>query len=138
MRPPLQLPGWENPTGEGIGYPLQYFWVSLMAQLVKNLPAMRKTWVGKIPWKRAWQPTPVFWPGAFHGLLQSMGWQKVDHDRTTFTSMHFYPKAMPRLKAVWGMSFFFYVFAYLIWFLPQHLTSAVLACGCILSAGLHD
>jgi len=24
-------------------------------------------WVGKIPWRRAWQPTPAFWPGEFHG-----------------------------------------------------------------------
>ena len=31
--------------GEGIGYPLQYSWASLMAQLVKNPPAMRETWV---------------------------------------------------------------------------------------------
>ena len=31
--------------GEGIGYPLQYSWASLVAQLVKNLPAMWETWV---------------------------------------------------------------------------------------------
>ena len=45
---------------------------SLEAQLVKNPPAMRETWVrslgGKIPWKRERLPTPVFWPGEFHGL----------------------------------------------------------------------
>ena len=39
--------------------------------MVKNPPAMRKTWVdpwvGKIPWRRTWQPTPVFLPGEFHG-----------------------------------------------------------------------
>ena len=28
--------------------------------MVKNPPAMRETWFGKIPWRRAWQPTPVF------------------------------------------------------------------------------
>ena len=32
-------------AGEGIGYPLQYSWASLMAQLVKNLPGMWETWV---------------------------------------------------------------------------------------------
>ena len=32
-------------TGEGIGYPLQYSWASLVAQLVKNPPAMWETWV---------------------------------------------------------------------------------------------
>jgi len=31
--------------GEGISYPLQYSWASLVAQLVKNLPAMQETWV---------------------------------------------------------------------------------------------
>ena len=39
-------------------------WVSLVAQSVKNLPAMQETgldpWVGEIPWRREWQPTPVF------------------------------------------------------------------------------
>ena len=32
-------------AGEGIGYPFQHSWASLVAQLVKNLPAMRETWV---------------------------------------------------------------------------------------------
>ena len=44
--------------------------VSLVAQLVKNLPAMQETydsWVGKIPWRRKWQPTPVFLPGESQG-----------------------------------------------------------------------
>ena len=43
------------------------FWASLLAQMVKNLPAMQETrvqsWVGKIPWRREWQPTSVFLPG---------------------------------------------------------------------------
>ena len=38
-------PGLGRSAGEGIGYPLQYFWASLVAQLVKNLPAMWETWV---------------------------------------------------------------------------------------------
>ena len=40
-------------------------WAYLVAQLVKNLPAMWETWVciGKIPWRRAWQPSRVFLPG---------------------------------------------------------------------------
>ena len=32
-------------AGEGIGYPFQYSWASLVAQLLKNLPAMWETWV---------------------------------------------------------------------------------------------
>ena len=52
---------------EGIGYPLQYSWASLVVQKVKNLPAMLETqvrsWVRKIPWRRKRQSTetvPVF------------------------------------------------------------------------------
>ena len=37
--------------GEGIGYPLQYSWASLVAQLVKNLPAMPVTWVQSLGWE---------------------------------------------------------------------------------------
>ena len=38
-------------TGEGIGYPLQYSQASLVAQRVKNLPAMWETWVGSLGWE---------------------------------------------------------------------------------------
>ena len=38
-------------AGEGIGYPLQCSWASLVAQLVKNLPAMRETWVRSLSWE---------------------------------------------------------------------------------------
>ena len=37
-------------------------------------------WVGKIHWRREWLPTPVIWPGEFHGLLQYMGSQRVGHN----------------------------------------------------------
>ena len=39
------IPGLPRSAGEGKGYPLQYSWVSLVVQLVKNPPAMRETWV---------------------------------------------------------------------------------------------
>ena len=45
------IPGSGRSTEEGIGYPLQYSWASLVAQLVKNLPAMRKTWVRSLGWE---------------------------------------------------------------------------------------
>ena len=48
---PGLLPGLGRSAGEGIGYPLQYSWASLMAQLVKNLPAMRETWVQSLGWE---------------------------------------------------------------------------------------
>ena len=55
-------------SGEGKGYPLQDSWAFLVAQLVKNLPAMQETWVGRSPGEGKRLPTPVFWPGEFHGL----------------------------------------------------------------------
>ena len=42
---PGSIPVSGRSTGEGIGYPLQYSWASLVAQMVKNLPAMWETWV---------------------------------------------------------------------------------------------
>ena len=42
---PSSIPGWERFAGEGIGYPLQCSWASLVAQLVKNEPTVRETWV---------------------------------------------------------------------------------------------
>ena len=47
----VQLMGWEDSPGEGIGYPLQYSWVSLVAQLVKNSPAVWETWVRSLGWE---------------------------------------------------------------------------------------
>ena len=45
------IPGSRRYPGERIGYPLQYSWLSLMAQLVKNLPEMRETWVQSLGWE---------------------------------------------------------------------------------------
>ena len=45
------IPGSGRSTGEGIGYPLQYSWASLVAQLVKNPPAGPETWVRSLGWE---------------------------------------------------------------------------------------
>ena len=42
--------------------------------MVKNPPAMFDPWVGKIPWRRAWQPTPVLLPGESHGQRSLVGY----------------------------------------------------------------
>ena len=59
---------------------------------IKNLPATLESqkcgfepWVGKIPWKRAWLPTPVFLPGEFHGqrtLVGCSSWSHKESDTT--------------------------------------------------------
>ena len=51
---------------------------SLVAQMAKHLPTMQETrfdpWVGKIPWRRERLPTPVLWPGEFHGQRNLVGY----------------------------------------------------------------
>ena len=48
---PGSIPGSGRYPGKGIGYPLQYSWASLVAQLVKNSPVMRETWVLSLGWE---------------------------------------------------------------------------------------
>ena len=77
------IPGLGRSTGEGIGCSLQYSWTSVVAQMVKNLPGMQETWVrslgweGKISWRKESLPTPVFWPGQFHGVTNS--WRQLSN-----------------------------------------------------------
>ena len=83
------IPGSGRSAGEGIGYPLQYSWTSLVTQLVKNPPAMQETPVrslgqedpleeeiatysGILAWRIPWEEKP--------GGLQPMGSQRVRHD----------------------------------------------------------
>ena len=53
-----------------------------MAQLVKNLLAIWETWVRSLgwddPWRRERLPTPVLWPGEFHGLYSPWGCKESD------------------------------------------------------------
>ena len=62
---------------------------SLVAQRVKNLPAMQETqfdpWVEKIPWRRKWQPTSVFLPGEFHGQRILVGYSPWDRKELDVT-----------------------------------------------------
>ena len=76
-----------------------YWWVSQVALLVKNLPASTgnirqgfNLWLRKIPWRRAWQPTPVFLPRESHGqrgLVGYSSWGPKELDKTEETAcMH--------------------------------------------------
>ena len=48
---PVLTPESGTSSGEGVGYPLQYSWASLVAQTVKNPPAMKEIWVRSLGWK---------------------------------------------------------------------------------------
>ena len=88
-RDPGLISGLGSFPGEGIGYPLQYSWGSLVAQMVKNPPAMRETWVRSLgqedPLKEDIATQSVFLPGERAwaeepGGLQSMGSQRVRYN----------------------------------------------------------
>ena len=72
-----------------IGVIFTYVWASLVAQVVRNLPAMQKPgfdpWVRKIPWRRKWLPIPVFLPEKSHGQRSRVGhspWGCKESDTT--------------------------------------------------------
>ena len=70
----------------------QQLWASLVAQLVKNLPALWEIWVrslgGKIPCRRERLPTPVFWLGEFHGLYRPWSCKKSDTTKQFSLSLY--------------------------------------------------
>ena len=83
-RDPGSILGLGRSPGEGIGYPLQYSWASIVAHLVKNPPVMRETWVQSLSWEN-----PLEKGKATHSnilawrilcTVQSMGPQRGRHN----------------------------------------------------------
>ena len=78
-------------AGEGTGYPLQYSWASLVAQLVKNPPAIWETWVQSLGWEdpleqgKAIPSSILAW--RIPWTVWSKGLQRVGRDWATFTSL---------------------------------------------------
>ena len=62
---------------------------SPVAQMLKNLPAIQETRVpvlgGKIPWRKEWQPTPVFLPEEFYGERSLAGYSPWGHKESDMT-----------------------------------------------------
>ena len=63
--------------------------------VVKNLPTCRRCtrhWfnprIGKVSWKRAWQPTPVFLPGESHGQRSLVGYSPLGHKELDMTKVN--------------------------------------------------
>ena len=75
-------------------FTLKHNLASQVGLAVKNLTANARDmrlgfnpWVGKIPWRRAWQPTPVFLPGEFHGQRSLAGYSLWGHKESDTTEM---------------------------------------------------
>ena len=90
------IPGLGRSAGEGIDYPLQYSWASLVAQLVKNSPAMRETWVRSLGWIPGLGKSPGEGKGSlqYSGLENSMDClcivRGVMKSRTWLSGFHFH------------------------------------------------
>ena len=80
---PGSIPGSGRSTGEGIGYPLQYSWASLVAQLAKNSSAMQETWFRSLGWE-----DPLEKGKATHS--------RVAKSRTRLSDFHFHFHISPR------------------------------------------
>ena len=87
-RDPGLIPGSGRSAGEGIGYPLQYSWASLVAELVKNLPEMQETWVRSLGWEN-----PVEKGKVTHSSI--LAW-RIAKSRTRLSDFHFYFHRLPR------------------------------------------
>ena len=89
-RDPGLIPGLERATGEGISYPLQYSWASVVAQLVKN-PAMGETWVWSLGWEDPLEKGKVthfsILAWRIPWTIPSMRSQRVRHNWATFTAL---------------------------------------------------
>ena len=87
-------------TGEGIGYPFQYSWASLVAQLVKNPPAMQETWVWFLGWEDPLEKGK-YYPLQYSGLKNSNDYSPWGHkelDTTEQLSLSLKFKLIPQTK----------------------------------------
>ena len=66
------VPGLGKYDGEGLGYPLQSTWASLLALILKNLPALQETWVQSLSWEDHLEKGTSCYPPQYSGLVDSM------------------------------------------------------------------
>ena len=103
---PGLIPGLGRSPGEGIGCPLQYSWASLVAQIVKNLPAMWETWVRSLGWEdplekgKATHSSILAWKNCMdcivHGVAK--GWTRLGDFHFHFGSAG----PIPDVTCQWG------------------------------------
>ena len=86
--------------------PIRPWWASLVAQTVKNLPAMQETLVRsqEDPWQREWLPSPVFLSGEFHGQRNLVGYSPRGHEESDTTERLTHTHALWLNLQVCGLS----------------------------------
>ena len=87
---PSSIPESGRSTGEGIGYLLQYSWISLVVQQVKKPPAKQETWVQSLGWENTLEKGKAY-PHQYSGLENSMNCivHGVTKSRTRLNDFHF-------------------------------------------------
>ena len=75
---PSSIPGLGRSAGEGIGYPFQYSWASLVVQLVKNLPATWETWVQSLGWEDPLEKGKATYSSILAWRLSPWGCKELD------------------------------------------------------------
>ena len=126
---PGSITGSGRSAGEGLGYPLQYSWASLVAQLLKNSPAMRETWVQSLGWEdplkkgKATHSSILAWriPLTVWGHTV-MGSQRVGQDWATFTFkrwrgryIHYLERECWVVKGPYGPLKWLWILFFMIW-----------------------
>ena len=112
---PGSLLGLGSSPGEGIGYPLQYSWASLMAQMVTNLPAVLETWVWFQGWEDslkehmaihssilAWRTSMSrgAWWATVHGVTKNLTWLT----KHTYTHTHTMVTWIVFFETIWTVT----------------------------------
>ena len=105
------IPGWGSSPGEGLGYPLQYSWTSLVAQTVKSPPAVLETWVQSLGWEdplekgKATRSIILAWRNSMdcivHGVSKS---QTSFHFQSPHLSYHPARKAAHFSIFIWSLA----------------------------------
>ena len=88
---PGSIPGLGRSPGEGIGYLLQYSWASLLAQTLKNLPAMWETWVQSLGWEDSMEEGM-----AIHSSI--LAWRIPMNRGSWWATVHGVTKSLTQLK----------------------------------------
>ena len=99
------IPGPGRSPREGISYPLQYSWISLVAQLVKNLPAMLETWVRSLGWEDSQEKGTGTHSSILacivHGVTKSRTWLSDFHFHKDFLALRHKNQRYKLLGGMW-------------------------------------
>ena len=86
-------------------------------------------WVGKMPWRRAWQPTPIFLPGESHGQRSLVGYSAWGHEQSDRTEVTAHIAHISYITLIWHNMLYFWKEKH---FKPTEYFEAIICCYYIL------